>query len=186
MIKNLILITFFWVGLAPQANKVQLSNTESELKIEGTSSLHDWVIEAEKLKGTATITKEESKIVNIEQLNFQVEVKGLKSGKKGMDDNTYKALKADQHANITYQFEKILSNTQTSEGVKLSTQGKLTIAGTTKTIKMDVLAKDLNAFKFKGQTTFKMSDYGIEPPTAVFGTIKTGDEVTIKFNVAFK
>lgn len=186
MTKYVAFIAFFWMGFFTQVNKVNLLNKESNLKIEGTSSLHDWEIVAEKISGNASIKEEDGKLQGIEQLSFTVEVKGLKSGKKGMDDNTYKALKADQHPNIRYQFEKITKQSQTTDGLKLSTQGKLTIAGNTRTINMDVLAKDLNAYKFKGQTTFKMSEYGIDPPTAVFGTIKTGDEVTISFDVAFK
>jgi len=29
----------------------------------------------------------------------------------------------------------------------------------------------------------KMSDYGIDPPSFMFGTVKTGDEMTVSFNV---
>jgi hypothetical protein len=28
-----------------------------------------------------------------------------------------------------------------------------------------------------------MTDYGIKPPTALFGRLKTGDEVTVKFEL---
>ena len=38
-----------------------------------------------------------------------------------------------------------------------------------------------NMVSLEGEKTFNMTDYGIEPPTALFGTITTGDEVTIKF-----
>jgi len=31
-----------------------------------------------------------------------------------------------------------------------------------------------------------MTEFGIEPPTAIFGTLKTGDEISIDFNVVFK
>lgn len=30
---------------------------------------------------------------------------------------------------------------------------------------------------------FKMSDFNIEPPTAMFETFRTGDEVTIKYDI---
>jgi hypothetical protein len=30
-----------------------------------------------------------------------------------------------------------------------------------------------------------MSDFGIDPPTAVMGTIKTGDDVVVKFDFEF-
>jgi hypothetical protein len=38
---------------------------------------------------------------------------------------------------------------------------------------------------FEGSQTIKMTDYGITPPTALFGTLKTGDEITITFKTNF-
>jgi len=34
-----------------------------------------------------------------------------------------------------------------------------------------------------GSYKFKMSSFGIDPPRAMLGTIRTGDEVTIKFKI---
>ena len=34
-----------------------------------------------------------------------------------------------------------------------------------------------------GEKSIKMTSYGVEPPTALLGTIKTGDDLTIKFNI---
>jgi hypothetical protein len=31
-----------------------------------------------------------------------------------------------------------------------------------------------------------MSQYGIEPPVALLGTLKTGDEVAVEFNLNFE
>ena len=39
--------------------------------------------------------------------------------------------------------------------------------------------------EFTGSIKIVMSDYGIEPPVAMFGTLKTGDEVTIDFELKF-
>jgi polyisoprenoid-binding protein YceI len=40
-----------------------------------------------------------------------------------------------------------------------------------------------NSMTVSGDYTLKMTDYGIQPPKAMWGTIKTGDEVTIKFEI---
>ena len=39
--------------------------------------------------------------------------------------------------------------------------------------------------QFTGSYTLKMTDFSVKPPTAMFGTIKTGDEITVKFNVDY-
>ncbi|HNA42827.1 MAG TPA: YceI family protein [Saprospiraceae bacterium] len=63
--------------------------------------------------------------------------------------------------------------------------GNLTIAGTTKpvTLTATVAAKDGGILHCTGSKTFKMSEYQVEPPTFMFGTVKTGDEITVTFNV---
>jgi hypothetical protein len=37
--------------------------------------------------------------------------------------------------------------------------------------------------KFSGSYTLKMTDFKMSPPTAMMGTIKVGNEVTIKFDL---
>jgi len=35
----------------------------------------------------------------------------------------------------------------------------------------------------KGLVPIKMTDYGIKPPTAIFGRVKTGNEVKVNFEL---
>ena len=37
----------------------------------------------------------------------------------------------------------------------------------------------------KGEKTLKMSDFDVKPPTALLGTLKTGNDITIKFNLNY-
>ncbi|MCB0855839.1 MAG: YceI family protein, partial [Bacteroidetes bacterium] len=66
-------------------------------------------------------------------------------------------------------------------------KGQLTIAGVTKTITLnaDCKVSDNGQITCTGSKKIKMSDYGIDPPTAMFGTIKTGDDLTIVFSAGF-
>lgn len=180
-----ILLMVLTIGFGAKAQTFQLASESSKLVVEGTSTLHDWEEQANKLKGSAQIVLDGNKLVEIKQLTFKVEVEGLKSEHSGMDSNTYKALESNKYPEITYELTKINSTKPSDKGIALSTTGKLTIKGTTKVINMDVIASE-GSVNFSGETTFKMSDYGVEPPTALMGTIKTGDEVTIKFNVKYK
>jgi hypothetical protein len=40
-----------------------------------------------------------------------------------------------------------------------------------------------NRIQIKGSKKVKMTDFNISPPTAMLGTLKTGDEVTISFTL---
>ena len=63
----------------------------------------------------------------------------------------------------------------------------LTIAGKTKEVniasKLDF--KNNSSFMVTGEVPLKMSDFNIDPPTAMMGAMKTGDEVVIKYNFEF-
>lgn len=175
-------LVFLMFSLLAISQKHTLEKAKSTLSIFGTSTLHDWEIVAEEMVSTVD-AETDADGVSVNALTFKVPVKSLKSGKGGMDDNTYKALKAKKFPEIVYKLSKVNSSSAKGGKYELQTTGALTIAGTTKTIPLKVMAtKDL---QFTGETTFKMSDYGIDPPTALLGTIKTGDEITIKFNINY-
>ena len=104
-----------------------------------------------------------------------------------MDNNTYKALNADKSPNISYVLGSATVTPVDASTYTIKTTGKLTIAGNTR--ETDVIATGkINPDKsitVTGSKRFKMTEYGVKPPTAMFGTIKTGDDVTISYNLKF-
>ena len=42
------------------------------------------------------------------------------------------------------------------------------------------------SFTVTGIKKMKMTDYNVKPPTALFGTITTGDAISISYNLKFK
>jgi len=184
--KKLILsIAIVLLAVSAWAQDYQLRKANSTLKVEGTSTLHDWTLDATELTGSAAFTLADNKVTSIEKLNFTVKVEGLKSHKNGMDKNTYEALKSEKHPNILYEFSRVISITDTKEGQLIKTGGRLTIAGVTKSVYLDVVASKGDGMCFQGSTTFKMTDYGVDPPVALMGTVKTGNEIKIVFNVLY-
>ncbi|MCK0125191.1 YceI family protein [Gelidibacter sp. F2691] len=168
----------------PQINAqtYNLDNGASKLTVSGTSSLHDWDLDAEQQKGQIVLNSTGE--MTIEKLTLQVTAESLKSGKGAMDKNTYKALDTKKHKSINFQLTEVKKMTASgSDNYKVDVVGNLTIAGVTKkqTISMDVQVAG-NKVTLKGKKAFKMSDFGIDPPKALLGTITTGDEVTITFH----
>jgi polyisoprenoid-binding protein YceI len=165
---------------------------ESKLWIDGTSNLHAWTCRAERLD--ASIDLDAAAISQLataapkalKRVQVKVPVKSLKCGHGAMDDNLYKALNADATPDISYilaTFEAAPSDAKDS--FTLHTIGTLTVAGKENKISLDVEATRMpdGSVKAKGMVPIKMTDYGIKPPTAIFGRLKTGDEVKINFEL---
>ncbi|QDO95323.1 YceI family protein [Formosa sediminum] len=169
------------------AQTYTLNNDASKLSVFGTSSLHDWEMVAEQKSGSISLNTT-AETPSISALNLKVVAESLESGKSGMDKNAYKALKTDDHKSIDFKMVDIQSITSKGNGVyAVKTTGNLTIAGTTKTITLNFnLTLTDNKVKLNGNYTFKMTQFKVEPPTAMFGTITTGDELKIEFNIVLQ
>lgn len=185
-----ILLTILFSSLfaiqSVTAQTYSLNNNTSFLEVHGTSSLHDWHVDAEEQSGKIVITNTEN--LEIKSLSFSVKAESLKSGKSSMDNNTYKALNTDDYKTIDFklnsvkQVEKIKENS-----FKVSVLGNMTISGVTKTITLELTIKlDGTKVLIEGEKSILMTDYGIDPPKALLGTIKTGNKINIIFKSVFE
>jgi len=165
----------------------------STFSIEGTSTLHNWTVEVSEIRGEMTLSdrfaEEALPVVGaaIEDLKLFIPVNKLDGGKEVMNTKMHKALKEPEHPEIIYEL-KSAEVTQIDESTgefQLQTTGNITVAGITQPAEMLVTGKKhaSDGFEFQGSHPLKMSDFEIEPPTAMFGQIVTGDEITIKYNL---
>ena len=182
---TLLLVVCNFNTLVAQDAKVVLA--ESKLKVLGTSNVHDWEIEAKGMNGKATMTIDAGDLKSIKNLDFAVEVEQLKSGKSGMDNNTFKALNSKTYKTINYKLVSVTKITEISAGnFTVETQGDLTISGVTKRINQTFTVKLIGKkMVFTGKQKIDMTVYGVEPPKALMGTIKTGKDVTVDFKVTY-
>ena len=182
---SLIILTGLFVALValPRAEaQYKIDKSGSSVTVAGTSTLHDWESVAEDMSGSAEMTLEGNAITEISKLDFVVPVKSIKSGKGGMDKKIYEALKESNNPNIRYTLVSANIN-----GTNISSTGDLTIAGKKRRVQMQVKYQATNSgVKFSGSTDIKMTEYEMEPPTAMMGTIKTGDDVTVTFSTTYK
>ncbi|WP_424202374.1 YceI family protein [Algibacter sp.] len=169
-----------------QAQEFNLINSESSVKVYGTSSLHDWHIDAENKNGKVVLKNLETG--EVDKCDFTVVVESLKSGKNSMDKNTYKALKSDEYKNITFKLQEVKEIVKKGENkFLLKSVGYLTVSGVKKLIPIEFNLEVLEGkIVLSGEKEFKMTEFNVEPPKALFGTITTGDSITVKFNSIFK
>ena len=155
------------------------------LLVSGTSTLHDWDMKEAKGECNAVFTVSPTgQLTGLTSLLLVVPAEGLKSEHSGMDKNAYKALKTSENPNISYS---LTSATVGADGV-IKCQGKLTIAGVTQNT--DLVANyKINVDKsitVMGKKNISMKDFKMEPPTFMMGTIKTGNDIVLKFDVSLR
>lgn len=157
-----------------------------KMSVAGSSTLHDWESTVNKVSAKAEIASSEGAIQSIKSLNVEVDAKSIVSTKgKVMDNKTWETLKADKHPKITYKLTKVESITKSGYEYMVKTTGNLTIAGVTKSVALDAKGKVLSNgdVEFSGSKLVVLSDFGMEQPTALMGTVKVGKEVTVKYSV---
>jgi len=174
--------------VAAQTARVPVA-PDSKLWIDGTSNLHGWSCKATTLDAAIEVDAAVGQIgiaANaVKRVEVKVPVRSMKCGHDAMDNNLYKALKADDDASISYILADFEATPELRDGFTLHTNGTLSLAGKEKPLSMDVSATRLpdGAVKATGTVTVKMTDFGISPPTAMFGTLRTGDEVKVSFDL---
>lgn len=166
----------------------------SKMKIEGTSTVHDWTVESGIIAGSVEVdagfpADPDAKAVP-GKVNARVQttlpVRSLKSGKKPMDDVMHAAMNMTTYPKIEYRLtEMTLKEPATGPVLNFETKGELTLSGATNTISMPVTMdrSEKGKLKFSGTTSVKMTSFGIKPPAPSLGLglIKTGDDVKLTF-----
>jgi polyisoprenoid-binding protein YceI len=159
-----------------------LIKADQHFVVKGTSTLHDWHMETTDGQGECVLTQTNG-VMNIQKAEVKFKAEGLESGKNGMDKNAYKALKTDDFPWIEFKLSAFEAKPEGKGLVK----GNLTIAGFTKPITFDVeTVQGTDQITVSGSSAFKLTDFKVDPPTALLGTIKTGDDVTVEFKLTFK
>jgi len=167
----LLFISLTYIGLAQETYTF---SSDSKLTIDGTSTIHDWTVLANSMTGS--VRAEEGIPKTIE---FEVSVAEIISERGAtMDKKMHDALKKEEHPNISFNLTEVKNST--------NLMGKLNVAGEEKTVEIPVkMDTDDASLKISGEYAITLQDYGIEPPTAMFGQIIVGNDVTVKFDLVF-
>jgi len=146
----------------------------SKIWVEGTSTLKNWQAEVKTFSGEITTDA----AGNIAGVDLKLDVKSMDGG-RGPDMNAkiYKALKSDEHPTIIFS-----GTVATPVEGDIATKGLLKLAG--KELEVLVSATGGTATgNLKGKHALKLSDFEIEPPSAMFGQIVCYDDLTILFDL---
>lgn len=178
----LIVLAIFGITSFVNAQKAYTLDNKSTFSVAGTSTLHDWEMKSALGTGTASLSIANGKLTDIDALSITLAAESIKSEKKSMDKVAYETLKTDKNKNIKY----VLKSAEKVNETTWELTGTYTIAGVSKVYKTAVkttVTKD--GLNLQGSNKITFTEFGMKSPTAMLGTIKTGQDLTIKFNLNF-
>jgi len=195
LMKNSLRLVFALLGfgaVGAHAQSVRVAaRSDSKLWLEGTSNLRGWSCRASTLDAWVEAASDRlpadpsALVMQLENVTVRVPVESLKCGNGRMERSLYKALSADDpRARIIVGHFNVLP-THARPDMGLRTVGTLTVAGRERTLGMEVRthrAPD-GTLVAEGAVPVLMTDFGIAPPTAFFGALRTGNRVLVHFEL---
>ena len=158
------------------------------VSIAGTSNIHPYtastttvrVTRVQLAKGVVAVAwADVLKPGALEAFEIAIPAATLSSPKEGIDKTMHKALKVVDHPEITFRLSRL-------EGVAASGvfrgTGMLEIAGVAREVTLELKTQQAEStLNVKGEVQLLMTDYGITPPKAMLGMLKTDPKVTVTF-----
>ncbi|MFW7381118.1 MAG: YceI family protein [Oligoflexus sp.] len=172
--KYFLPIMFFGLSYICLGNTMETLNSErSTIKIHGTSSLHDWTMDATEFSIDFDSTTED-----MTHITVKVPVSKIQSDSDMMNDKTHSALKERQHPEIRFTAKNIK---MTADEIEIP--GQLSMAGMSKSITLHKVKHklDKNIRILSGETDIDMTEFQIKPPSVLFMTV--GKTVKVSFHI---
>ena len=176
------------VGEARQeATPTSLTLATGRVSIAGNSNIHPYtasttairIVRAKLAAGAAGSRLDDLLTPGaIETFEIAIPAQSLTSTKDGLDKNMHKALKVTEHPDIRFRLVRLEGSSATA----LRAVGMLGIAGVEREVTLNLkTSADESAVTVNGELQLLMTDFGITPPKAMLGMLKTDPKVTVTF-----
>jgi len=154
----------------------------SRLWVEGTSTIHDWECTAGQVSASLDATPSGNGLASIGALTVTTPVSALDCGNGTMSGKARDALGSSP---IRFTLSRAQVGTPNGGRFLVEADGQLSIHGTARAQHIRVQGQSLSngRFRFTGEIPVDMTQFGVTPPRAMAGTLRTGDRVTVKFDV---
>lgn len=122
---------------------------------------------------------------------LRIPVAAFKCGNRVMENDMRRALKAEAHPAIEFAFRQVVGGIEhdIDGGVyRARITGDLSLAGATRRLDIPVTAQRVSParFRLRASLPLRMTEFGVEPPTALFGAIRARDALTVRFDLTLE
>jgi polyisoprenoid-binding protein YceI len=166
----------------------------SHLWIEGGSNVRDWACQARKFDAQVSVDSvhehdDEPSLgaEHVKRVSVKVAVRDLTCGNRHMERDLYHALKADDPNAQSFIIGVFDALRVPEEGASyIDTEGTITVAGVQKGTRLRIIMERRpdGTIEARGSVPLLMTDFGVTPPTGLFGLIRSHNEITVRFAIA--
>ncbi|TVQ02492.1 MAG: YceI family protein [Balneolaceae bacterium] len=165
----------------------------SEFKIDGDSNIRTWAGDINEADATLVLTGVDNLTIEsltpeaFKSLHINIAVSGIETDTDRLTTNLRNYLKKDEHPYITFNLKEITQIEKVNGKANITAKGTINAAGVENIVTMNVEASVQNdgKIRFVGTQDLLMTSFNIDPPTALFGTVRAHDEIQIIFDVTF-
>ena len=166
---------------------------QSKMWIEGTSTVRSFrcsvpdftlTVDAE---GTGAVTAVLGAQKAVRAVELTVPAAKMDCGNGKMNEHMLKAVKADRNPTIRFSLASY-DVAGAADGVRGALRGTLTLGGAQHPIDIDAVATDAGngVMRIVGGYEVALSAFDLERPSLMFGRIKVGDKIKVKFDLLLK
>lgn len=178
-----------WTGRPPTTYTFE--STPNEMNVEGGSTVHDWSCPIQTLGGSLqldTAGTAETPLGAPSRGQVEVPVDAIQCDKDTMNEKLREALRMNAYPEVYFTLKEAQVSPLPDSGdawFLIDAKGELLLKGSRRQIELPIKGQRLESgdLRFVGSHTIRLSDYGIDRPSAMFGAIKTSKEVTVNFDV---
>ena len=183
---------FLAAGLGQPPVSYNFEPSMSEMSVEGGSTLHDWSCPIESISGSLDIdtaqTGPGAPIAGLSGTQVSVPVDAIQCDKDTMNEKLREALQMNSYPEVYFSLKDAQVSALPDSGAawfQVNATGQMILAGERRQVELPVKGKKLDNgnLRLTGSHTIRLSDYDIERPSAMLGTITVSKDVTVNFDV---
>jgi polyisoprenoid-binding protein YceI len=174
------------------ANELLVLQPQSRLWIDGTSSIRSFSCKAGEVNavveanGPNAIPQLLTGDKGVKAVKVTVPAERLDCGNGTMNEHMRKAIKLSENKTIEFRLSDY-DVSRGADGIAGTINGTLLLGGVTKPITMKAEGKaEGGLLHVTGSYDLNMIEYGLKPPTLMFGRIKVGQTVKVNYDLLLK
>jgi polyisoprenoid-binding protein YceI len=174
------------------ANEMLVLQPQSRLWIDGTSTIRSFTCKAAEVNavveasGPNAIPQLLGGEKGVKSVHVTVPAEQLDCGNGTMNEHMRKAIKLSENKSIEFRLTDY-DVARNPDGVSGTISGTLLLGGVTKPITIKAEGNPVGGMlHITGSYDLDMTEYGLKPPTLMFGRIKVGQTVKVNYDLLLK